>query len=259
MIAADRYNAERTSGKSGTLKGVRTICQEVMEECLRETKKEVTLVPYTVLQRAKGRQSMRDFNAGKRWLEPGEEEAVVTFAIDTARRGFPLTHKRLKDHVDTILRGHLGKDFPDGGVGEQWTRRFVERHHEKLQPYWTRSLDHSRARAVNPENNHAYFDLLEEVLNGMDGEEPIAPDCIYGMDETGIQLGLGGKERVIGVAGEKVQYQQQSGTRENITVLVTICGDGSSIPPAVIFKGEAYHTSWKQNNPLHASYVLTIC
>ncbi|TFK82751.1 CENP-B protein, partial [Polyporus arcularius HHB13444] len=82
---------------------------------------------------------------------------------------------------------------------------------------------------------------------------PIAPECIYGMDETGIQQGVGVTERVIGPAGQKVQYQQRSGNRENITVLVTICADGTSTPPAVIYKGDTYHASWKQDNPLNAS------
>ncbi|EIW58642.1 DDE-domain-containing protein, partial [Trametes versicolor FP-101664 SS1] len=82
---------------------------------------------------------------------------------------------------------------------------------------------------------------------------PIVPECIYGMDETGLQQGVGGTERVIGPSGRKFQYQQESGDRENITVLVTICADGSSIPPAVIYKGEAYQAAWKQDNPLNAS------
>jgi hypothetical protein len=48
-------------------------------------------------------------------------------------------------------------------------------------------------------------------------------------------------------------YQQRSGDRENITVIVTICGDGMTTPPAVIFKGEGFQVSWKQENPLNAS------
>jgi len=59
---------------------------------------------------------------------------------------------------------------------------------------------------------------------------------------------------VYGATGEKVQHQQHSGGRENITVIVTICADGTSLPPAVIFKGDSYQTSWKQDNPLKASY-----
>jgi len=39
----------------------------------------------------------------------------------------------------------------------------------------------------------------------------------------------------------------------DITVVVVICADGTSLPPAVIFKGECFQTSWKQDNPLNAS------
>jgi hypothetical protein len=48
-------------------------------------------------------------------------------------------------------------------------------------------------------------------------------------------------------------YQQRGGTRENITIIVTICADGTSTPPAVIFKGNAYQVKWGENNPLNAS------
>ena len=78
------------------------------------------------------------------------------------------------------------------------------------------------------------------------------------MDETGLQLGVGTREQVIGPAGQKVQYQQQSGkqqsgNQENVTVLITICADGTSLTLAVIFKGDAYHLNWDQPNPGNAS------
>ena len=97
---------------------------------------------------------------------------------------------------------------------------------------------------------------MKSTIEGAEGEDPIESDCIYGMDETGLQLGVGTKERVIGPAGQKVQYQQQSGNWENVTVLVTICADGTSIAPAIIFKGDAYHPSWDQPNPGNAAYVI---
>jgi hypothetical protein len=61
-------------------------------------------------------------------------------------------------------------------------------------------------------------------------------------------------EHVINLQKKKgPQYQQQAGTRENTTVIVTICADGTSIPPTVIFKGAAYQVSWGDDNPLNAS------
>ena len=46
---------------------------------------------------------------------------------------------------------------------------------------------------------------------------------------------MGLSNEVIGTAGKCVQHQQKTGNRENITVIVTICADGTSMPPAVIF------------------------
>ena len=78
---------------------------------------------------------------------------------------------------------------------------------------------------------------------------------MYGADETGIQTGNGVKEYVVGPKGVPVQHQQRSGNRENITVLPTICADGTTLAPAVIFKGEAFQTKWLQENPLDARCV----
>ncbi|KAI0741017.1 hypothetical protein C8Q76DRAFT_591338, partial [Earliella scabrosa] len=100
-IAVERYAEEQSSGKT-VKKGLRKICQEVEADCYGTTKKHVRIASSTVSARFNGRQSIREFNAGKRWLEEGEEDAVVNFAIDTAKRGFPLNHKRLKEHVDAI-------------------------------------------------------------------------------------------------------------------------------------------------------------
>jgi len=50
-----------------------------------------------------------------------------------------------------------------------------------------------------------------------------------------------------------LHYQQVVGSQENTTVLVTICADGSALPPAVIFKEKAYQTDWNKNNPAKAS------
>ncbi|KAI0372544.1 hypothetical protein BV20DRAFT_902031, partial [Pilatotrama ljubarskyi] len=108
------------------------ICREVETECFEKTKKIIKLSKTTVLERAKGRVSIRDFNGEKAWLTRDEEEVVVAFAIDTALRGFPLNHRRLKEHVDEICSAKLGDAFPPTGVGKEWTHRFLERHSEQL-------------------------------------------------------------------------------------------------------------------------------
>lgn len=182
-------------------------------------------------------------------MRPEEAEVVIENTLELAARGFPLSPRRLREHANEILKARLGEDFPEGGVGVQWPYRFVEKHDDRLRMCWSRSLHTNRGRAVNPTTNEGYFDLLSSTIARHD----IVQECTWATDETGIQPESGEKERVIGKAGEKNQYQQRGGSKENITVIVTICADGDTIAPAVVFKGKGYSTSWKQDNPLNAS------
>lgn len=130
---------------------------------------------------------------------------------------------------------------------------FVEKHSDHLSSYWCHPLEHSRAHAGNPHTKEAYFNLLEGAIIGEEDKEPVSPELMFATDETGVQQGLGTWQRIIGPKGKKVQHQQRSGDRENTTVIVTICAYGTSLPPAVIFKGELFQTTWRQNNPLNMS------
>jgi hypothetical protein len=103
---------------------------------------------------------------------------------------------------------------------------------------------------MNPVTKEEYFRVLKEVRNA----HSISDKLVYSADETGIQSGISITEHVIGPAKAKIQHQQRSGTRENITVLPTICADGTTVAPTVIYKGEAFQTKWLQEDPLDARY-----
>ncbi|KAF9224098.1 hypothetical protein BS17DRAFT_880130 [Gyrodon lividus] len=163
------------------------------------------------------------------------EENNVAYLLDLAGRGFPLTHKTLKLHVDTLLRARLGEAFPETGVGHNWTDRFATRHADRIVQYWT------------------WCNLLKETLK----REKIEEDCLWAADETGFQPGGGTRQRVFGPVKKKIQHQQHDGNRENITVMVTICADGEDIAPTVIYKGQAFSTNWHQDNELQASPAAT--
>ncbi|THV02099.1 hypothetical protein K435DRAFT_817878 [Dendrothele bispora CBS 962.96] len=199
---------------------------DLEQECLQETKKRIKVSETTLHDRE------------------------VSFY---AERGFPLDHKRLKEHADAIARARHVDNFPEAGVGKDWTARFASDHNDCIGMYWTHALDRSRARAVNAYNHEHYFDLLEEVVEGKGGDDVIPDELKYGTDESGLQRGVGLKTRAFGAKGTKVQQQQRSGDRENITVIVTICGDGTSTTPGVIYKGEGFQAKWKQDNPLNCS------
>ena len=237
---------QKSSGKE--FLGARSVAKKWVECCRKETKLEIRINHQTLINRATGKTSGVK-NASKSWLTPEEAELVIGFIIEVGHRGFPLSHRHLKEHVDQILRGRLGSDFP--GVGKRWTNRFVEKWSDRIQMAWSTSLEQKRGRAVNPTTNDAWFDLLERTKAEFD----IVEETTYGTDEFGCNGSVGQKERVMGSKGQKVHYQQIGGSRENITVIETICADGTCIPPTVIFKGSAHMVGWKQNNPANAMFV----
>ncbi|KIK10641.1 hypothetical protein PISMIDRAFT_40516, partial [Pisolithus microcarpus 441] len=149
-------DTERTS--------MRAICSKVEEEW-RQKKKYVRVSRDTVRRRLQGGRSSHQFNMETNaWLMEGEEENLVAFCLDYAARGFPLNHNSLRLHVNTILRTRLGENFPESGVGLNWTDHFVEWHSAQLGRYWSSSLDSNRGRAVNENTHQEWFKLLGETI-----------------------------------------------------------------------------------------------
>lgn len=102
---------------------------------------------------------------------------------------------------------------------------------------------------MNLNTMDAWFGLLGPTIQKYN----ITEEHTWGTDEIGVNTAEGRKERVMGSRKPGPQYQQREGTKENITVIITVCADGTSTPPAVVFKGKGYQTKWKQDNPVNAS------
>ncbi|KAJ7937488.1 hypothetical protein B0H13DRAFT_1560421, partial [Mycena leptocephala] len=92
-------------------KGGRKICDIVEKEYYRDHRKCVNLSTSTLDRLANGGIPKSASNAAKGWLLPEEAEIVIQYPIDVASRGFPLTHLRLKECVDSICRARLGDQF----------------------------------------------------------------------------------------------------------------------------------------------------
>ncbi|TFK20621.1 hypothetical protein FA15DRAFT_707923 [Coprinopsis marcescibilis] len=106
-----------------------------------------------------------------------------------------------------------------------------------------------QAQAANKNTNKAFYNLLKKALEDYN----IKPHNIYGVDEVGCQPYRSDHKHVIGPQRSGLEYQQRTRNRKNITIIVSICANGSSLPPAMIFKGKGYQIKWKQNNPANAS------
>jgi len=71
------------------------------------------------------------------------------------------------------------------------------------------------------------------------------PQDIYGFDESGFPFGGDGQRlRVVTHPNTSIQHIQRGGNRENVTVMITVCGDGSTLVPTILFKGKRMMKDW---------------
>jgi hypothetical protein len=93
---------------------------------LKEKGLHVKLDHKTLSKLSAGGTTKSQSNAEKSSLLNIEANLVVDYAIATTTRGFPLSHKRLREHVNVILRARLGDQFPSDGVGKRWTNHALQ-------------------------------------------------------------------------------------------------------------------------------------
>lgn len=77
---------------------------------------------------------------------------------------------------------------------------------------------------------------------------------IHNFDETGFQMGVIGSMKVVTVSEGRTRPDLvQPGNREWVTVIQSICADGSTTPPFIIYKGRVHISAWYEeiNIPRH--------
>jgi hypothetical protein len=156
--------------------------------------------------------------------------------------GVPLSLTAVAEYASVIL---------DKPVSDAWACKFRARHGD-LKTRWTTGLEACRAKSLNRTQVAEFYD----ILSGLVTEFKIKPKDMYNMDEKGIQLGIGQRTLVLVDRDQKTVQQVEDGNRELVTVIETVCADGSFLPPSVIYKGKKRDLEWGRNNPCEARYVI---
>ncbi|KAF5378694.1 hypothetical protein D9757_010747 [Collybiopsis confluens] len=199
-------------------------------------------VPCSTLQdRYNGKATRAEAHAHQQNLVPSQEDILVQWIKAQAQRGIPLSHQVVIDHASEIA----GKP-----MGSKWIQQFLHWHPD-LKIGWSSSLEECRARALNPKAVDIFFNLLEEIVH----EKDIPPKNIYNADEKGIQLGVGEQTKVLVDCNQKSVQSVEHGNRELVTVMETVCTNGTVLPPSVIFRGKRQDLEWGRVNPSQARFV----
>ena len=83
------------------------------------------------------------------------------------------------------------------------------------------------------------------------------PELIFAADESFLSKDHHQHKRVIGRAEARLQHQVGGEDREHITILPTICADGTFLPPFIIFKGARLQQDRQNNNVLKAVFAVS--
>ncbi len=154
----------------------------------------------------------------------------------------------MRKYAQAILNN--GKRAGGLRLGKQWHHNFIDRHQRVLSTHWSSPLDSKRTSSLTAQAVEGHFKCVWETQE----KYSIAAELDYGMDESPIILGFSTKKRVIGRAGAKQQHSRRDGNRESLTIVETICADGTTLTPTIIFKGKTFGKDWggKGNNPIGA-------
>jgi hypothetical protein len=193
------------------------------------------------------------FIASKQKLLLAEERVLADAALKATNLGFPMSRNDLVLKANAILQARTGD--ASAAVGKHWVQGFLDRHYKELQTSWSCLLNTKRACALNPTIIRHWFKELDKkrVVN-----TGIRPEDMYGMNKSGFQPADTERKHIITCRGRKTTYKQGSAVHENVSVLVTISGNGSVMTPVAIFKGQRMNSKWRRNNIASCTCVLLL-
>lgn len=167
--------------------------------------------------------------AAQQALTPEEEYELVLYVEHLTSNGLPPTRPMVRNFASTIAKTR---------VSEAWATRFISRYECDLTTKWTTGMDAVRHKADAGSKYNLYYDLLHPKMSKYE----ILPRNSYNMDEKGFMVGVTTRSKRV---FSRRQYEKkeltaslQDGNREWITLVATICADGTALPPALIFQSK---------------------
>ena len=200
--------------------------------------------PSTLSRRWKSRStSKEEALSERRLLNNQQEQCLIEYINELSGRSAAPTPAMV-----TAFASQLAGKAP----GHCWVSRFVDRHRSELASGYLNNLDLERHQADQVNSYKAYYTTVNQKIE----EYEITEDNIYNMDEKGFLLGRLNKVRRIfskDLKGSgKLLGAVQDGSRDWLTVVATICADGTALAPLLIYEAEAgtIQDSWvKDFNP----------
>lgn len=134
----------------------------------------------------------------------------------------------------------------DEKAGYDWLQMFLRRNPDIVLRK-SEGVSIARRQGMNRVEVNAYFDLLEKNL--LDNDLMSKPNCIFNMDESGLQLN-NRPGHVLAEKGTKAVSTITSTEKgETITIIACCNAEGMFLPPACIMKGKNKKSEFEDGMP----------
>jgi hypothetical protein len=159
-------------------------------------------------------------------VSPQQEYEIVRYIEGLTKQGLPPTRAMIQNFSSEIAKKRLS---------ERWVSRFLDRNASHLISKWTTGMDATRHKAGSMGQYSLYFDLIHHKIEEYD----IKPAHTYNMDEKGFMIGVTGRSKRVFSRSQwekkEVTASLKDGSREWVTLLATICSDGTALPPGILY------------------------
>ena len=197
-------------------------------------------------------QSATQKHENQQILAPPQERTLITHINRLSEIGLPPTPAMLRNFA-----AEIAGEMP----GKNWSHRFCQRHKDQLLSRYLKPLDNSRKKAESSTEFEHWFELIDQKIK----QYGILPENTYNMDEKGFLIGFLSKAKRVFTKdwfeSNNLIGNIQDGSREWITLVATICADGSALPPALIYMAKSgdIQDSWVQDldYTVHKAYFAS--
>jgi hypothetical protein len=208
---------------------------------LRHCEEKTGVCRQTISARLAGRKPHNIAHSDNQKLSPELEKELVEWIILEDRAGNAPGYARVRAMAEEMLEA-VGKKGEDAILGNKWHTNFISRHDTQIGAVFARKVDAARINGATTDVINEWFDRYEEIVH----EHKITPANEWNMDESGLEIGDFGREKVL---MELTDLSRETIVKKPLherwnTIIECVSANGAKITPLVIFTGKNVWSIW---------------
>jgi hypothetical protein len=215
----------------------------------KEAAKEGVLAS-TVYKQLAGRCSCAQVAQEVQLLTPVEEFTMAGNILKQAGHADAPKPAAIVEMAKEIMQKQPGwPQHAEPKMGKNWAGQYIKCWDKMLSGYSTSNQDDVCTQALNPCNISKYIQVRRYLQNVWNNQ----PQHKHAANKSPVMQGKFHQTHVIGPKGKKCQKKAQDGNQSSLTLMITICANGTLLmPPFIIFPRKKLWQSYCEVNSTDA-------